>query len=79
MKSLVNDYTYMIQATEFIDLRYRIQEVYQNFMQGFDWDLPKVHTCEWVSTRQPLINYSLIYCGTFIQTILSVRMIYAVG
>ena len=42
MRSLVNEHSWMWGRNEFLDRKYQMQEMYQNYMEGGDWDRDKV-------------------------------------
>ena len=42
MRSLVNDDSCLFGRNNFLDRKYRMQEMYQNYIEGGDWDLQEV-------------------------------------
>lgn len=42
MRSLVNDHSWMWGRNEFLDRKYQMQEMYQNYVEGEEWDRNKV-------------------------------------
>ena len=42
MRHLVQDYAWVWNRNVFLDRKYRMQEMYQNYVEGEEWNLPKV-------------------------------------
>ena len=42
MRSLVKDHTWIWNRNQFLDRKYQMQEMYQNYVEGDEWDLPNV-------------------------------------
>lgn len=42
MRHLVTDHVWFWNRNHFLDRKYRMQEMYQNYIEGLDYDLPKV-------------------------------------
>ena len=43
MRNLVTDRAWVWNRNVFLDRKYRMQEMYQNYVEGEEWNLPKVH------------------------------------
>ena len=42
MRNLVTEHEWMWSRNKFLNRKYLMQEMYQNFVEGEDWDLPPV-------------------------------------
>ena len=42
MRNLDNGYSWMWTRNQFLERKYRMQEMYQNYVEGEQWDLPQV-------------------------------------
>ena len=42
MKNMSTDHSWVFHSNRFVDMRYKMQAVYHNYMQGFDWEPPAV-------------------------------------
>lgn len=42
MRNLDNGYSWIWSRNQFLDRKYRMQEMYQNYVEGEQWDLPQV-------------------------------------
>ena len=42
MRNLDNGYSWMWNRNQFLERKYRMQEMYQNYVEGEQWDLPQV-------------------------------------
>ena len=42
MRNLDNGYAWMWNRNQFLERKYRMQEMYQNYVEGEQWDLPQV-------------------------------------
>lgn len=42
MRHLVTDHAWVWNRNIFLDRKYRMQEMYQNYVEGEEWNLPKV-------------------------------------
>ena len=50
MKNMSTDHTWVFHSNRFVDMRYKMQSVYHNYMQGFDWEPPAVRVCVYLYT-----------------------------
>lgn len=42
MRHLVTDHEWVWNRNQFLDRKYRMQEMYQNYVEGEEWNLPQV-------------------------------------
>ena len=45
MKNVSTDHSWVFHSNRFVDMRYKMQAVYHNYMQGFDWEPKAVSVC----------------------------------
>ena len=45
MRNVSTDHSWVFHSNRFVDMRYKMQEVYHNYMQGFDWQPQAVSVC----------------------------------
>jgi len=49
MKSLEDDAEWIWDRNKFLNRKFLMQEMYQNFVEGEEWDLPQVCKCYFTS------------------------------
>ncbi len=42
MRDLVSDHSWMWNRNQFLERKYRMQEMYQNYMEGEEWNITNV-------------------------------------
>ena len=45
MKNMSTDHSWVFHSNRFVDMRYKMQAVYHNYIQGFDWEPKAVSVC----------------------------------
>lgn len=66
MRNLDNGYSWMWSRNQFLERKYRMQEMYQNYVEGEQWDLPQVG---WSCDNHVIVTrYTLYYCRRMIHS-----------